>query len=255
MAAPLPAPQAYWQARLGIGELSDKRSLRLATYNVHSGVGRDGRRDPARIAAVIRELGADVVALQEVESHHGDLEVLELLSERTGMRALAGPTMLRPVGNYGNALLTRLPVLELQRLDLSVPGREPRGALDATLAARGATLRVIATHLGLRPAERRQQIQTLLSAIDPGIPGPTVLMGDLNEWFMWGRPLRRLHAHFGETPAPRTFPAHRPLFALDRIWVKPLRCLQHIAVHDSPLAREASDHLPLLAQLGLSHGA
>jgi endonuclease/exonuclease/phosphatase family metal-dependent hydrolase len=123
---------------------------------------------------------------------------------------------------------------------------EPRGHPE------GQPLRVIATHLGLRPAERRQQIQALLSALDPGIPGPTVLMGDLNEWFMWGRPLRRLHAHFGATPAPRTFPAHRPLFALDRIWVKPLHCLQRIAVHDSPLAREASDHLPLVAQLGLA---
>jgi endonuclease/exonuclease/phosphatase family metal-dependent hydrolase len=256
MAAPLPAPATHRQARLGIGELSNNRSLRLATYNVHSGVGRDGRRDPARVAEVIRELDADIVALQEVESHHGDLEVLELLGERTGMRALAGPTMLRPVGDYGNALLTRLPVLELHRLDLSVPGREPRGALDAMLESRGHRqghpLRVIATHLGLRPAERRQQIQALLSALDPGIPGPTVLMGDLNEWFMWGRPLRRLHAHFGATPAPRTFPAHRPLFALDRIWVKPLHCLQRIAVHDSPLAREASDHLPLVAQLGLA---
>lgn len=198
---------------------------------------------------MIRELDADIVALQEVESHHGDLEVLELLAEHTGMRPLAGPTMLRPVGHFGNALLTRVPVLELRRLDLSVSAREPRGALDATLDVRGRPLRVIATHLGLRPAERRRQIQVLLSALDPGIPGETVLMGDLNEWFMWGRPLRRLHAHFGETPAPRTFPAHRPLFALDRIWVKPLRCLRRIAVHDSPLAREASDHLPLLAEL------
>lgn len=222
---------------------------------MHSGVGRDGRRDPERLAAVISELDADVVALQEVESHHGDLRVLELLAEHTGMRALAGPTMLRPVGTFGNALLTRAPVLDLHRLDLSVPGREPRGALDALLETPGGPFRVLATHLGLRPAERRQQIQALLSALDPGLPGPTALLGDLNEWFMWGRPLRRLHAHFGPTPAPRTFPAHRPLFALDRVWVEPLACLRDIAAHRSPLAREASDHLPVVAQLALARQA
>lgn len=227
-----------------------RRALRVATYNVHSGVGADGRCDPARIADVICELSADAVALQEVESRHGELDTLEFLAERTGMTAVPGPTMLRTIGDYGNALLTRAGVLQVRRVDLSVPGREPRGAIDAVLQAGGARLRAIATHLGLRPAERRQQIEMLLAGMGDD-PVPTVLMGDLNEWFLWGRPLRRLHAHFGATPAPATYPARRPLFALDRLWVKPLRCLVELDTHRSPLARIASDHLPLTATLEL----
>jgi endonuclease/exonuclease/phosphatase family metal-dependent hydrolase len=228
------------------------QALRVATYNVHSGVGTDGRCDPARIARVINELSADVVALQEVESRHGDLETLKFLAAQTGMTAVPGPTLLRSVGDYGNALLTRSGLVALRRIDLSFPGREPRGAIDAVLSFGPARLRVIATHLGLRPAERRRQIETLLGAIDDDAMA-AVLMGDLNEWFLWGRPLRRLHAHFGATPAPPTFPARWPLFALDRLWVKPRRLLDTLAVHRSPLARTASDHLPLTATIRLDH--
>jgi endonuclease/exonuclease/phosphatase family metal-dependent hydrolase len=79
-----------------------------------------------------------------------------------------------------------------------------------------------------------------------------VLLGDLNEWFLWGRPLRWLRRHFGRTPAPATFPARWPLFALDRIWVEPVRLLERIEVHRNGFAREASDHLPLRATLALN---
>jgi len=81
-------------------------------------------------------------------------------------------------------------------------------------------------------------------------PHPTLLMGDLNEWYLWGRPLRWLHSHFREMPsAPRTFPAHRPVFALDRIWVSPAGSLRKLVRHATPLARSASDHLPLIAEI------
>jgi endonuclease/exonuclease/phosphatase family metal-dependent hydrolase len=74
-------------------------------------------------------------------------------------------------------------------------------------------------------------------------------MGDLNEWYLWGPTLRWLHAHFQETPSPATFPTRFPLFALDRIWVKPRRLLRQLTVHRTPLARIASDHLPVTAEL------
>lgn len=223
--------------------------IRLATYNIHASVGPDGRHDAGRIAGVINELAADVVALQEVQSRREEPDALEFLAAETGMTGIPGITMFRDDGSYGNALLTRMPLLDTRKIDLSFPRREPRGAIDVTLAAHGQRLRIVATHLGLRPAERRHQIDVLLARLDRDDPTPTALMGDLNEWFLWGRPLRRLHRRFGETPAPATFPSHWPLFALDRMWVKPLHRLRRLGVHDSPLARCASDHLPLVAVL------
>lgn len=223
--------------------------IAVATYNVHRCVGRDGRFDPERTLAVLRELDADAVALQELQWQPADaMHLLQEFALRLGYAALAGPTLLRAEGHYGNAVLTRLPVLDTASVDLSVPDREPRGALDALLDTSGGPLRLIATHLGLRPYERRLQMRRLL-----GLRGEhasaTVLLGDLNEWFLWGRPLRWLHARFGRTPAPNSFPARRPLLALDRIWVEPRSILRELRAHASPLARVASDHLPLRAVL------
>ena len=109
----------------------------------------------------------------------------------------------------------------------------------------------MATHLGLRPAERREQVQQLLHLFREHPHDPSVLLGDLNEWFLWGRPLRRLHRHFRHTPSPATFPSGMPFLALDRIWAHPRTMLRKLTVHRTPTARAASDHLPLVATLEL----
>lgn len=222
------------------------RPLAVATYNVHRCVGRDGKRDPERILAVLRELDADVMALQELEWEADTaLDLLAEFARRLDCTGIAGPTLLERSGHYGNALLTRLPVRDLRRVDLSIPGREPRGALDVVLAAPRGRLRVIATHLGLAPGERRHQVRRILALIAPVKPEAVVLMGDLNEWFLWGRTLRWLRAHFGRAPAPATFPARFPILALDRIWVEPRVLRRALHAHATALAREASDHLPV----------
>jgi hypothetical protein len=110
-------------------------------------------------------------------------------------------------------------------------------------------VRVIATHLGLRPDERRWQVRRLLSLFETGTADYSVLLGDLNEWLLWGRPLRWLRRQFAPTPHLPTFPARLPLFALDRIWVRPRAALHRLVVHVSAAARLASDHLPLRAEL------
>ncbi len=225
----------------------------VASYNIHGGIGVDGRFLPKRIAGVISELQADIVALQEVESRSTGFDMLAYLRDETGYHAIPGPTLIRHDGEYGNALLTRFPPSRVRQIDLSVGRHEPRGAIDATLSCpdglHAAPLRVIATHLGLWPGERRMQVRRLLSSLaeHPGVP--TVLLGDVNEWFLWGRPLRWLHAYFDGAPHVPTFPSRMPVLALDRLWCCPRSVLASVSSHRSPLARIASDHLPLLARL------
>lgn len=229
----------------------------MASYNIHQCVGTDGRRDAERIAAVIRDLDCDAIGLQEVDSRagpHADSMQLEYLARATGMDALAGPTILRHDGDYGNALLTRRPVLAVRRHDISFASREPRGALDVDLDVDGHRVRVIVTHLGLRPAERRYQVKLLLKLLHPDEPGEAVVaLGDINEWLPIGRPLKWLHGLLGSPPSQRTFPTWFPLFALDRVWVRPRTALVDVHAHAGAIARVASDHYPLKAIISLDN--
>lgn len=210
-------------------------------------MGRDQRFDPQRILHVLREIEGDVIALQEVPLvDERGTEFLELARQATRLSAIAGPTLRQRSQHYGNALLTRFLVRAVRYVDLSVGEREPRGAIDADLEIAGQILQVITTHLGLLPSERRRQIKRLLNLVQDRLH-PVALLGDINEWFAWGRPLRWLHAHFGKPPAPLTFPSWYPLFALDRIWISQPSWIKSIEAHVSPLARIASDHLPVIA--------
>lgn len=224
--------------------------LRVASFNIHACIGTDGRFDPARIAAVIGEIDADVLALQEVEHHLlDDEDLLEYLARITGYQAVAGPTLLRETRHYGNALLTRLPIINSQSRDISVAPYEPRAVIEAQLAAGDKTLVVMATHLGLWPAERRMQVRQILSLLEQQSADITLLMGDLNEWFLWGRPLRWLLKYFRKSRHIATFPANMPIFSLDRIWVRPETALTAVNSHRSILSRKASDHLPVVAEI------
>ena len=227
----------------------DPWPLTIATYNIHGAVGCDRKFSPQRVADVLLEIGADIIALQEVPLGGSKTpNVLNVLQKATGFVAAEGPACDRPERRYGNAVLSRYPILSLRSIDLSFGSREPRGALDADVNCHGHLLRVVATHLGLRPAERREQIRKLLQMFDTD-EMPVILLGDINEWFVWGRALRWLVSHFQAVPAPKTFPSRRPLFALDRIWIRPRHRLVHVEVHATPLARIASDHLPLVAHI------
>ncbi len=130
--------------------------------------------------------------------------------------------------------------------------RERRGLLDLRLAVRGHRLALLATHLGLGPAERRHQVRRILAHLDTITADTFVVLGDFNEWLHWGRPLRALNLRLGPSPRLPSFPATCPLVAIDRLWIHPAHRLQSCRVHVAAPARIASDHLPLVADIDLS---
>jgi len=203
---------------------------------------------------VIRELDADIVGLQEVTVPHQDeiRRMEDRLALSTGMRVIFGPTMLRGDTSFGNVLLHRHDILEIRHHDLTVEGREPRGAIDVVLRIESKAVRALTTHLGVRAWERKRQVRHLLRLLGSPSGDLVCLMGDFNCLLPVGGPLSDLNRWFGGGPFARTFPARLPLLPLDRIWVRPRVRLGRVRVHASRLARVASDHLPLKATLSLS---
>lgn len=225
------------------------------SYNIHQCVGRDGRCDVARIARVLSGLDTQLIGLQEVGTDPqgtAHSSQMEYLSKSTGLHAIPGTTLMRQAGPYGNVLLTGWRVLRSRLIDLSVPGREPRGAIDAELDIAGQTVRVVVTHLGLKASERRYQVRRLLEALSQGEHRSVVVLGDINEWILRSRPLRWFYRRFGKPPAPRTYPSRLPLFALDRVWVLPREALLDVRAQTTALTRVASDHLPVRAVIAVN---
>lgn len=224
--------------------------IKLVSWNLHRCIGGDGVQSVERCAAVLQEIDADWMVLQEVESRTGhELDALNYLAQATQSTALAGHTMKLGDSDYGNAVLTRLPYQDVRSHDLSVTGREPRKAMDVSFTLEGVRIQLVATHLGLRPSERREQVERLLTIFNDDAHDIVLLAGDLNEWWLWGRPLKALHRRFPNTPFRRTWPTRLPILSLDRIWAAPRAVLKSVNTHRSPLAKQASDHLPLVAVL------
>lgn len=232
----------------------DQRELVcFASYNVHKCVGLDGRFDPARTVAVIKEIGADVIALQEVDQRFGDkagLLDLQMLQRECGLVPVPIRGTRRSHGWHGNLILIRECAITAAQ-QLALPGVEPRGALVVDIELASGPLRIIAAHFGLLRRCRTRQARVILAAATAEAGRPTVVMGDLNEWRLGRRSsLRALGPDFGPLQAAvASFPARLPLLPLDRILANPQSLVHSIEVHDTPLARMASDHLPVKAAI------
>lgn len=242
---------------------SNNREVRgdalIASYNIHKCVGLDGQFDPKRTMAVINEIDADVIALQEVDRRFGDragLLDLKALERDTGFAAVPLKGTGSSHGWHGNLVLVRGGTVTAGR-QITLPGAEPRGALIVDLALAAGPLRIVAAHLGLLRRSRANQIDVLLAAAKADDGRPTLLLGDLNEWRLGKRSsLRALEPTFGPLHAAvASFPSHFPVWSLDRILATPHDVVTRIEVHDTPLARMASDHLPVKATVRLNRSA
>ncbi|WP_161600885.1 endonuclease/exonuclease/phosphatase family protein [Teichococcus oryzae] len=228
--------------------------MKVATWNIHRGRGTAGPFRPNRIAEVIAEIRPDLIALQEAQHYlRRGTPMLDAarIEDETGLRPL--PVVQRPdhQGWRSNLLLARRGARLLRGpIGLKLGGWEPRGAILAELDLGSGPLRVIAAHLSLGPERRRRQAEMLLQAArGDGSSLPVLLMGDLNEWREGASALGVLARRFAMPPPLRSFPAFRPIWALDHILADPAAMLRQVAVHDTRLARRASDHLPLTARL------
>jgi endonuclease/exonuclease/phosphatase family metal-dependent hydrolase len=227
-------------------------TLRVASYNIHACVGLDRRQDVGRIGAVLHEIGADVIGLQEVESRPGrsPTDQAEALATALDMECIEGPLLHGRHGWYGNALLTRRTVRAVRRVLFEARGWEARGAIVADLAGdQGPGWRVLTTHLDLHSRSRRRQFEVLLEELLPALSFATIVIGDFNEWWPFSRGLGALRRHAMLPFAPPTFPSRCPLFALDRMALSACRLRGRLRRHDTPLARIASDHLPIFADV------
>ncbi|NKE45807.1 EEP domain-containing protein [Roseomonas frigidaquae] len=222
--------------------------IRVATWNIHRARGHVGLPRPDRILAVLAELRADVIALQEAQ--HYFRRATPMLPEAGLAEIGLVPLRVDPAqqGFRSNLVLARREArLLAPPRGLKLGGWEPRGAILVDLDLGQGPFRLLAAHLSLGAARRRAQAAALLAAMDPALP--TLLLGDFNEWRPQGSALAVLAPVFGRPALVPSFPAIRPMLPLDHILGHPAGLVEAVALHDTPAARRASDHLPLLARL------
>src|SRR3990167_9327458 len=194
--------------------------IKVASYNMRKGIGLDRRRDPGRVLSVLRELDADIVALQEADRRFGTRASAippHMLEEHSDYVAVTLDNRPHSIGWHGNALLVRKAAEVEESHALHLPTLEPRGAVAATIRIGGTRLRVVGMHLDISGLRRRQQARAILSHLPDGEDLPTILMGDCNEWRNRGGCL----ADFGErhpmVETGHSFHSRRPVARLDRI--------------------------------------
>ena len=226
-------------------------TIRVLTWNVHGCVGRDGVRDPNRVARVLEAAQPDISALQEIDSRTSAAahDPFSYFGELFGWTSVSARTLSAKDGHYGHIVLSRWPIESLGEIDLSVRWREPRKAIVGTIASPAGPIVVVAAHLGLLPFERRRQYARLRERLDTFTGRPLIVLGDFNDFPGRGLAEKNLCPILRGAPALATYPSRLPLLPLDRIWFgAPLELVTIAALRD---AEQVSDHLPLIASLTL----
>ncbi|MBI5582306.1 MAG: endonuclease/exonuclease/phosphatase family protein [Deltaproteobacteria bacterium] len=252
------APRAHLEP-----QAPQEASFRIVTYNVHKCRGLDRRVRPQRIVEILGQIKADIIALQEVlngDHSRRDENQARFIAEELGLHYAFGENRRLKGSGYGNAILSRLPLIREENYDLSHAGREERGCLRADIALSNAqVLHIYNVHLGTAYLERRHQGRKLvesdiLTRLD--VTGPRILLGDFNEWLP-GLSTRLFREHFGSVDLRtrlgrrRTYPGAFPFLHLDHIYFDDSLELKRAAVYRSGRTLLASDHLPLVADFQL----
>ncbi len=226
--------------------------MRVLTYNIHGCLGMDRRQDPERIVHIVEESKADIVGLQEVFHFMRDgRDFLDMLQCLGYPEVHFGQALEIGGIGYGNVLMLKRKAIRVDRADISRPGRQARSVLSAEVDFKGAPLKVSTTHLGLSARERRAQISALQQILAEESGKQQLLMGDFNEWSPLSRALRRMLRESYTYSKLRTFPARFPTLPLDRVCLYgPETASVRYSTYNHPEARLASDHLPLMAELG-----
>ena len=241
--------------------------LRVITYNIHKCIGGvDRRYDPLRVARVIARYEPDLLLLQEVDQNarrsNADRQV-DVLGDFLGFRhrTYFPNVRLRSGGEYGNAILSRFPLTETSNIDVTVPPKKRRSILHARYRVRlngsgtkqTRTLHVYNLHLGLSGIERKMQLRMFLEShpfVGLHHRTPILVAGDFNDvWGTLGKKLLTPAGFRGSKRQVLTFPSWGPIRPLDAIYVRGDVSLRHVHRARTELARRASDHLPLVADL------
>lgn len=226
--------------------------LTVASYNIHKAVGVDNVCDPDRIISVLREMDADIIALQEADTRFGTRKSVlsKAALDDTPWKAVPLGGSTPSLGWHGNAVLIRRNMTVVEAEHLEIPTLEPRGAVRVDVSANGNRVRVVGMHLDLSGLRRRHQIRSVLRQLSEcSEPCPTVLMGDFNQWGVNSGAMTEFGAQWQCLAPGRSFPSRRPIARLDRIIVSNACEVLEMGVHQSALSARASDHLPVWARL------
>lgn len=230
---------------------------RVVSYNLHSGIGQDGRQDYSRMGEFLANTGADFVLLQEMNTRPAEREVTDDISAITHsghFQLVEAPTVVTSTGWYGNAILSRFPVMHKHQIDVSKKNREPRAIQTIIVNTPKGQLALMNMHSGLKKHERVSQINALNSHIESFLkkyPLPLIVGGDFNEWWPLTRLFSTTDSLLKQHKFGPTFPCRAPLFALDRLWSND--GIQEISKRKilSPETRKFSDHLPIEMQFSI----
>jgi endonuclease/exonuclease/phosphatase family metal-dependent hydrolase len=231
------------------------KPLKVATYNIRKCIGTDRRRDPGRVLDVLAEIDADIVALQEADRRFGQKASAiphHMFLENSAYAPVELSGRAHGIGWHGNAILVRRGIEVRHAEPLIIPTLEPRGAVVAELRVDGHPLRILGVHLDLSGLWRRRQIRAILAHLDGAPHMPTILLGDFNQWSNRGALSEFAFHHHRLVKTPPSFHSRRPVARLDRIIVSHDIAVDGADAHATPLAKLASDHLPLWASVRIA---